>query len=208
LLARGVSLPLGDGKVVLRTESIGRDDTLWLATLLVFPVIGLEQVLHTTTVALLQAPVYQALHWLSDGLFALPLGAVAVWSGHRVARRLGHRSTRLPDLLAHALAITGLFALLLVPGATLHEEADRLTHAHAQLAIHSHSPVRAPTAPDVVVAFVAHALEDGLAGQAIGLPLTALALAASARGRAQTARARSARSYRRAAAGTGSSPRG
>ena len=193
---------------MLRTEAIGHDDTLWLGTLLVFPVIGLEQALHTTTAALLQAPVYQALHWLSDSLFALPLGACAVWSGHRVARRLGHRSRRLPDLLAHALAITGLFALLLVPGAALHEEADRLTHAHAQLAIHSHSPARALTAPDVVVAFVAHALQDGLAGQALGLPVTALALVACARGRAPAARAKSARSHRRAAAGTRSSPWG
>src|SRR5205085_1345447 len=96
-----------------------------------------------------------------------------------LARRLGHRTTRLPDVVAHALLIALIFALLLVPGAALHEKADSLTHAHVQLSIHSHGGTTAQSAP-TIVDFVTHALGDGLEGQAVGLPLTVLALLVSA----------------------------
>src|SRR5262249_54362195 len=120
------------------TETSEPDDTLWLAGLLAFPIIGFEQGLHTTPAALASLPLYQLLHWLSHSLLALPLAAAAVWSGHRLARRSGHRTSRVSDAVAHALCIALVFALLLVPGEALHEAADTLTHAHTTLAIHSH----------------------------------------------------------------------
>jgi hypothetical protein len=181
------------------------DDTLWLAPLLAFPVIGFEQVLHTSSVALQGAPLYQTLHWLSDALMALPLAFVAVWSGHRLARRLGHRAQNVPDTFAHALLIALLFALVLVPGAILHEGADSLTHAHARLSIHSHAgnvTVSAPSTPNLFgVDFATHALSDGLVGQAIGLPLAVLALLGSARLRHRTAARGSVRPRRIVASG-------
>jgi hypothetical protein len=58
--------------VVARTGLRGarRDDTLRLALLVVFPVIGFEQLVHTPPAALGAPPVYEALHWLSDSLLA------------------------------------------------------------------------------------------------------------------------------------------
>ena len=74
-------------------------------------------------------------------------------------------------------------AVTLVPGAALHDEADRLTHAHATLSIHNHAPLPSPEptrASGVDEAalggYVVHALSDGFAGQAIGLPLVVLAM--------------------------------
>lgn len=161
----------------MRLLAAARDDILLQAALLAFPVIGLEQVLHTSPAALAAEPLYQALHWLSDALLALPLAAAAVWSGHRVARRLGHASRSRPDAIMHGLAIAFIFALLLVPGAALHDQADRLTHVHAQLAIHSHTPA-VPTT-DGTLAYLVHALQDAFAGQLVGLPVIVLVLLAT-----------------------------
>src|SRR6266851_955652 len=51
------SLVAEDGGV----PGVGRDDTLRLALLVVFPVIGFEQIVHTPPAALVGLPVYQAL---------------------------------------------------------------------------------------------------------------------------------------------------
>ena len=154
------------------------DHTLRVAVLLAFPTIGLEQVLHTDSLALAALPLYQALHWLSDSLLALPLAAAAVWGGQRLATRLGlDASTRL-DMIGRACLIVLLFAFLLVPGAALHDWADRLTHVHAGTATHSHVPLpRVSTGGATPLArFAGHALNDAFKGQAVGLPLTILAL--------------------------------
>jgi hypothetical protein len=153
-------------------------NTLRLALLLAFPAIGLEQLLHTGSAALAAMPLYQALHWLSDSLLALPLAAGAVWSGQRLATRLRLGASTPLDVVARACLITLLFALMLVPGAALHDLADRLTHVHVGLATHSHipRPPRSDGGVAVLARFVAHALSDGVVGQAVGLPLTILAL--------------------------------
>ena len=52
----------------------GGDATLGLALVLALPTIALEQFLHTDRWTLAALPLYQALHWLSDSLLALPLG--------------------------------------------------------------------------------------------------------------------------------------
>jgi hypothetical protein len=152
---------------------------LRLALLIALPVVGLEQIRHTSPTALAAFPVYEALHWLSDSLLALPLAVIAVWAGGWIARRAGHDRAALPDVVLHAAFIALVFALVLVPGAVLHEEADRLTHAHAALAIHTHGVADAKTAvdaPTYVLGFVSHALSDGIEGQVVGLPVVILAL--------------------------------
>jgi hypothetical protein len=179
-----------------------RDGTLRLALFLVFPTIGLEQLLHSSDQALLALPLYAALHWLSDSLLALPLAVLAVWGGQRLATRLRLGTATLADLVARASVIAVLFALTLVPGAAIHDVADRLTHAHTTLSIHSHVPVAAlhatptwgvdeaalqltPTwgvGEAALMNFLLHGLGDGFAGQAIGLPLMVLAMWAHARG--------------------------
>src|ERR1700687_3736849 len=101
--------------------------TLGLALLLIFPTVGLEQLLHTSGPALTAQPLYEALHWLSDSLLALPLAALAVWSGQRITSRRGFGVASPTDILVRAGVIAILFALVPVPGAALHEAADRLT---------------------------------------------------------------------------------
>ena len=151
-----------------------------LPVLLAFGVIGWEQVLHSTPGAsrLPLYQIYKVFHWLSDGLLALPLALAAEWIGQRLASRqhLGRRS--LTDLVGRAALICLLYAVLLVPGAAIHEGVDALTHAHEAIAVHSHVLVQAPDpySPAGIVTFAVHALSDGLVGQVVGLPLAVLAL--------------------------------
>jgi hypothetical protein len=158
--------------------------TLRLALLLALPVIGVEQLAHTDRLALAALPLYQALHWLSDSLLALPLAAVAVWSGQRLATRLGLRAETPPAIVGRAGLIALLFALVLVPGTALHDTADRLTHVHVLFSSHSHVPLPSRAAPSgaaTVARFVTHALSDGFVGQVVGFPLMILMLAWQAR---------------------------
>lgn len=110
-------------------------------------------------------------------LLALPL-AGAVWGGQRLALRLGLDASTPQGIVGRAGLIVLLFAFLLVPGAGLHDAADRLTHVHAGAAMHSHVPLAVLSAgrPVSLARFASHALSDGLTGQAIGLPATILAL--------------------------------
>src|SRR5437870_2830935 len=103
--------------------------TLVIAAPLAFGVVGFEQLLHTGSDPTL--PVYEALHWVSDSLLALPLAAVAVWSASRVAAWRGLDGTSRSDVLLRACLIALVFAALLVPGGFLHEQIDTLTHHKA-----------------------------------------------------------------------------
>src|SRR5205807_86726 len=100
------------------------DRTLRLALVLALPTIALEQFLHTDRWTLAALPLYQALHWFSDSLLALPLAAAGVWAGQRIATRLGLGDSNPLDVVGRACLIALLFALLLVPGAALHEAAE------------------------------------------------------------------------------------
>jgi len=172
--------------VVLREHARAPDaaatvpqDRLLVALLTIFPVIGLEQILHTTPGELLALPFYEAMHWVSDSLLALPLAVAAVWVGLWSATRLRLGFNTASDVFTQACIIALLLALLLVPGQALHDAADRLTHTHALSAVHNHTPVPpgGPTEGPAAVAFQAlHALSDGLQGQAIGLPVAFAAL--------------------------------
>jgi hypothetical protein len=162
---------------------------LRLALVLVFPTIGLEQWLHTNAAAFAALPLYEALHWFSDSLLALPLAALAVWTGQRVAAQRGFGTQTLSDVFVRAGLIAVLFALVLVPGAALHEAADRLTHAHSTLSIHSHVPAPSQSVDGLAVvrSVVVHAVSDGFTAQALGLPLLILAMS-PLKGRSHTCR--------------------
>ena len=161
-----------------RLSALDGDRTLWVALVLTLPTIGLEQLLHTDRWTLAALPVYQALHWLSDSLLALPLAASAVWGGQRLASRSGLDASTPLGIVGRAGLIVLLFAFLLVPGAWLHDAADRLTHVHASSAIHSHVPLARLSSggPVPLGRFAGHALSDAFKGQAAGLPATILAL--------------------------------
>lgn len=175
------------GRDVSGLSSWGDTHTLWLALALTLPTIGLEQLLHTDRWTLTALPLYQALHWLSDSLLALPLAGGAVWGGQRLADRLGLDASTPQGIAGRAALIVLLFAFLLVPGAGLHDAADRLTHVHAGAAIHSHIPLQVLSAgrPASLARFTSHALSDAFKGQAVGLPATILALMVGRKSRAR-----------------------
>jgi len=124
-----------------------RQNTLLVALIIVFPVIGLEQFLHTTPLELQRQPLYEGLHWLSDSLLALPLAALAVWAGNWLATRLGIGGSHVSDVFTRACLIALMLAVLLVPGEALHEQVDQLTHTHVSLGFHSHGAGNPGTGP-------------------------------------------------------------
>lgn len=155
--------------------------TLLIALVIGFPVIGFEQILHTSPAVLATQPVYQAFHWLSDSLLALPFAVAAVWGGEWLARRFELGASSLSDVFTRACIVALLLALLLVPGEALHDQADRLTHTntHASLGFHSHAPtptVNVDTGPQAILSQALHGLTDGIEGQAVGLPLAFIGL--------------------------------
>ena len=162
-------------------RSIGDGQSL-LGGLLAFGVVGWEQLLHTGEGGL---PLYQALHWVSDSLLALPLAVAAVWAGTRLANARGIGRHRTADLLARAILIAVLFAVLLIPGGFVHEQMDVLTHAHQTLSLHTHAgtAVRDYRDPLVVLGIASHYFTDGIVGQAVGLPLAVAVLGIVARRR-------------------------
>ncbi len=110
---------------------------LRLALVVSFAVVTLEELLRNSPVVLLASPVYQAVHWASDALMALPLAAAAIWAGDRLANRSGLRLASAWDAFARACLIAALLALLLVPGWFAHNEIDQLTQPQSLLAAHS-----------------------------------------------------------------------
>lgn len=153
-----------------------------LPVLLAFSVIGWEQLLHTRSGGGGALP-YEAFHWFSDGLLALPLACAAVWIGERLAQRQHFGNVSLRDLLGRAALVALAYSVLLVPGAVIHEAADTLTHAHALAGAHSHVAVTALDGQDPasVAAFAVHALSDGLVGQLVGLPVALVTLLSMSR---------------------------
>jgi hypothetical protein len=156
-----------------------------MAVPLVLGVVGFEQILH---IGFYGPPVYQAVHWLSDSLLALPLGFLAIWLGIRLAnwQRLdAHRSS---SSLARACCIAIVFAVLLITGSIAHDQIDSLTHAHTAISVHAHGGIPATRDwrdPAVLAATLLHAFSDGLTGQLVGLPLLLAALAWIGRRRAR-----------------------
>lgn len=115
------------------------DDTLRLALLVSFPVIGLGQFLHTSPGALAASPLYQSLRWVSGALLALPLVAAAVWAGHWIASRTVRGPDRVWDVFARSCAIALLLALLLAPVWFGHDTTAGPAQDQAVVSAHSHS---------------------------------------------------------------------
>ncbi|HEX6518425.1 MAG TPA: hypothetical protein VF070_00200 [Streptosporangiaceae bacterium] len=244
-----------------------------MALLVSFPVIGLDQLLRTSPSRFAGQSAAQIQNWLADSLLALPLFALGIWAGDRIARRAGLGTPRTVDAVKRALVITVAAALALAPvwfwidrsddpvtaqplvfphaqdsgdvywvpswviltlvcvclapaaawagwrvtrrlrprlprvavlvpllaaapvlawllhQAAGHAYASQLyytsaqaaparPHARAQAAREARPPVSAPlaAAPNAFADQAAHALQDGLAGQAIGLPVAAIVL--------------------------------
>lgn len=116
----------------------GDHETLPLALVLSFLVVGLDQFLQTTPAQFGTAPLFQFLRWVSDGLMALPLFAAAVWTGHWLANRTGLGTNRRTDVFKRAFMITAALALLLIPGWFAYNELANLTQSADLVSGHSH----------------------------------------------------------------------
>jgi len=124
-----------------------------LAASLSFPVIGLDHFLRTSPAQFYAQPETEISHWFADSMMALPLFVIGVlaWLLHQAAER------------AYASRVYQTKALLPVP-----------PRPHA---VHSSPPRPSAAGPSATAApysffyQAAHALQDGLAGQAAGLPV-------------------------------------
>lgn len=179
--------------------------TLVLAVLLVPAWFGHYAVDSLTPSSAVAAPAAHADHaghehgapppvvasWVGSGvlylLVSIPLAAAAASVGLRVARKTTARLAGESDVIVRTAVTVGAIALGLVVGLFLEGVANQanglLTYANGLLAVHAHHGAHAhlATVTDVVVLphFVyqlASAAQDGLAGQAIGLPVTFVGL--------------------------------
>jgi hypothetical protein len=168
--------------------TFSRPDERYLLTsgLLAFSVVGFEQVLHTTS----GLALYQAMHWISDSLLALPLATLAVWLGSVLANWRGIGRRRTADLMTRAMIIALIFAVLLIPGGLIHEQIDALL-SYKRVSLHTHAGLavaRDWRDPEVLAALVSHTFGDGLLGQLAGLPLVVGLMAVLARRNRKTSR--------------------
>jgi hypothetical protein len=138
-------------------------------------------------------------HWVSDqvvlALLLIPLLALAAWGGYLIATRVRLPLPRAAGITARVTLIAGCVAAAPAAGWLLQKAADRSNSAQvyytsALLSVHVHSHVlfkdgrviplpKGPPITPAPYAFayqLAHALQDGLAGMAIGLPVAVIAL--------------------------------
>ncbi len=130
--------------------------------------------------------VYWVPSWVILTLVCVCLAPATAWLGWSLTRRLRPRLPRVA-VLVPLLAAAPVLAWLLHQ-ASGHAYASQLYYTSAQAAparphalAKAASEARAPSAPvtaapDAFADQAAHALQDGLAGQAIGLPVAAIVL--------------------------------
>jgi hypothetical protein len=103
-----------------------------------FTVIGLQQFLYTAPLQFQEAPGSSILLWGTNSLIALPLFALGISAGQRIAVRRGIGMARGADLLRRALLTAAALAVVLVPGWFAHNWLDNLTQAEPLVPVHVH----------------------------------------------------------------------
>jgi len=131
---------------VLHTRStgslrLGGREIINLALLLSFPVVALDQFLRTPPAQLSAQPVSQVQHWVTDSLMMLPLFALGVWAGDRIAHRAGLGQADSPAVFKRALVIAGCVAVALIPVWYERNKTDTLVQTQALVTPHSHGSV-------------------------------------------------------------------
>jgi hypothetical protein len=126
-----------------------------MALMISFPVIGLDQILRTASGRFSAQPYGQVEHWVTDSLIMLPLFAVGVWAGDRIADLAGVHTARRADLLKRALVITVFAALAQVPAWFVVDKSDNPVTAQPLVAPYAHDSGDVYwVAPWVVIALV------------------------------------------------------
>src|SRR5260370_22546394 len=138
-------------------------------------------------------------HWVSDpvifALLLIPLLALAGWGSYLIATRVRFPIPSVSDIAARVALIAASIAAAPTAAWYLQKAADRSNSAQvyatsALLSVHVHTHVlfkdgravplpKGPPVTPAPYAFayqVAHALQDGIAGMAIGLPVAVIAL--------------------------------
>jgi hypothetical protein len=139
--------------------------------------------------------VYWVGSWVIVALVCVCLIPAAAWAGRGIGRRLPVRARRyargsVPVLLVATVPVLAWF----LHRAAEHAYASQVDYTGALVFVHAHSHAffgghgsRVPAGPPVTAApfapayQIAHAWQDGLAGQAAGLPAAAVALLWAAR---------------------------
>lgn len=110
-----------------------------IALMISFPAIGLDLVLRAAAGSLSTQPYVLVGHWLTDSLIMLPLFALGVWAGDRIASLAWLGTARRADVLKRALVITLFAALAQAPAWFVVNRSDNPVSAQ---------PLIAPTAHD------------------------------------------------------------
>ncbi len=121
------------------TRLYERHEAFTLTVALSFPIVALGQFLHTSPAQFSASPTFQVFRWVGDTLMTLPLVAAAVWAGYLIADRAGLGWATRREVLQRALLISGLLAVLLIPGWFIHNEVASLTQSSDLVASHSHA---------------------------------------------------------------------
>jgi hypothetical protein len=123
-----------------------RHEAFSLTVALGFPIVALDQFLHTSPAQFAASPTFQLFRWVGDTLIALPLVAAAVWAGQLIAGRAGLGWSTRREVFQRALLISGLLALFLIPGWFIHNEVAGMTQSADLIASHSHAASHNPDA--------------------------------------------------------------
>src|SRR5579871_6120570 len=94
---------------------LGGHDILVMAVLVSFPATGFDQFLRAVPSKIPEQAAVQIQDWLADSLLAVPLFAVGIWAGDRIARRAGLGTAGPIDAAKRATVIALLAAMALTP---------------------------------------------------------------------------------------------
>ncbi|MBV9446453.1 MAG: hypothetical protein JO345_11245 [Streptosporangiaceae bacterium] len=121
--------------------------------------------------------VYWVPSWVILTLVCVCLAPVAAWIGWSLTRRLRPRLPRAAAAVTRMAALVPLLAAVPILAWLLHQAAGNAyaSQVYYTASTRSATPVR-EAAPYAFADQAAHALQDGLAGQAIGLPVAAIVL--------------------------------
>ena len=148
--------------------SRGRDSLL-LAVLLAFGVIGWEHFYHSVVLGVGdENAAGHVAHVLRDGLLAFPLALVAVVGGLWLGRRLG--------LLARAGSVSVGFGLLLVPSMGVHNATDNALSDGHGASLRDHAAAGGLEASSGVGGLLLHGLRDAAVAELAAFPLMLLGL--------------------------------
>lgn len=112
-----------------------------LALLLSFPAVALDEFLRSPAAQFEAQPVLQLQHWITESLMTIPLFAVGIWAGERIAGRAGLGAASRAAIFRRALLIALCAAVALMPVWFERDKTDALVHAQALVTPHSHGSV-------------------------------------------------------------------